>query len=90
MQRSYNFSIKTYVLGAKVSALWNKKAAKWVNGRKDLLNNIENAIDPNEKLVWFHCSSLGEFEQGRPVFERFKKEHPEYKLLLTFFLSFRI
>lgn len=85
MQRSYNFSIKTYVLGAKITALWNKKAAKWVNGRKGLLEKIEATVNPNDKIVWFHCSSLGEFEQGRSVFERFKKEHPDHKLLITFF-----
>lgn len=85
MQRSYNFSIKTYVLGAKISALWNKKAAKWVNGRKGLLDKIEDTVNPNDKIIWFHCSSLGEFEQGRPVLERCKQDYPDYKILLTFF-----
>ena len=42
-------------------------------------------IDRNAKYIWFHASSLGEFEQGRPMIEKIKAEHPEYKVLLTFF-----
>ncbi len=74
-----------YVLGARLTAMWNKKAAKWVEGRKDLLERIESTIDKNADIAWFHCASLGEFEQGRPVLEQFKKDYPNYKILLTFF-----
>lgn len=74
-----------YVLGAKLTALWNKKAAKWVEGRKGLLEKIKSTVDKNADIAWFHCSSLGEFEQGRPVLEQFKKDYPKYKILLTFF-----
>jgi len=84
MQGSYNFSIKMYLLGARISSLWNSKARKWVGGRKSLLSEIEAQVK-GDKIAWFHCSSLGEFEQGRPVLEGFKQKHPDYKMLLTFF-----
>lgn len=74
-----------YVLGAKLTALWNKKAAKWVEGRKGLLEKIESTVDKTANIAWFHCASLGEFEQGRPVLEQFRKDYPDYKILLTFF-----
>lgn len=46
---------------------------------------LREKIDRNAKYIWFHASSLGEFEQGRPMIEKIKAEHPEYKVLLTFF-----
>ena len=46
---------------------------------------LREKIDRNAKYIWFHASSLGEFEQGRPMMEKIKAEHPEYKILLTFF-----
>ena len=47
---------------------------------------LREKIDRNAKYIWFHASSLGEFEQGRPMIEKIKAEHPEYKVLLTSFL----
>ena len=81
----YRFFIRLYVLAIQLVALFNGKARKWVMGRKNLLNTVAHSIKNNEKKVWFHTSSLGEFEQARPVMERFKKEFPEYKIVLTFF-----
>ncbi len=69
----------------RIAAFFNPKAKQWVDGRKNLLPKIEEAIKGEENLVWFHSASLGEFEQGRPVIEKFKEEHPEYKIVLTFF-----
>lgn len=46
---------------------------------------LREKIDRNAKYIWFHASSLGEFEQGRPMMEKIKAEHPDYKILLTFF-----
>lgn len=68
------------------AAAFNPKAKKWVDGRKNLFQALENQLSGNEKPVaWFHCASLGEFEQGRTVLEAFRREFPGYKILLTFF-----
>jgi len=69
----------------KVIALFHKKIGLFVNGRKDVFELLENSISKNDKVAWFHCASLGEFEQGRPVMEGLKKTDPEYKIVLTFF-----
>ena len=81
----YNLSIQFYVLIVRIAAFFNPKAKQWVDGRKNLLPKIAEAVKGEENLVWFHSASLGEFEQGRPVIEKFKEEHPEYKIVLTFF-----
>lgn len=71
---------------AKLTALFNDKARAFVNGRKDLFPRMIAAFrDQQEKVIWFHCASLGEFEQGRPVIERLKSSLPDHKILLTFF-----
>ncbi len=56
-----------------------------VNGRKNTFSKLENAINPQDKIFWFHCASLGEYEQGLPVFEALKANHPDYKIVLSFF-----
>lgn len=56
-----------------------------MNGRKDIFSRLRQAIPENQPLIWIHCASLGEFEQGRPIMERLKMDYPGYKLLLTFF-----
>lgn len=82
----YNLSIYLYVFVLKVASLFNDKARLWVDGRRDILKRMEDAMRENKQPVaWFHCASLGEFEQGRPLIEKFKATHPEYKVLLTFF-----
>jgi 3-deoxy-D-manno-octulosonic-acid transferase len=81
----YLLGIKVYFLLMKFAALFNPKANLWIEGRKGLLKRIKNEIGINEKIAWFHCASLGEFEQGRPVIENFKEKHTDYKILLTFF-----
>ncbi len=77
----YDTALQTYQMGARVAALFSPKARKWVDGRKaqDL-----SSLNLN-KPIWIHCSSLGEFEQGRPIIERIKQQHPEQQILLTFF-----
>ncbi len=85
MQQLYSFCIFIYGLFIRLSALFHPKAAAWINGRKHLFNELEKACIGNDRWVWFHCASLGEFEQGRPVIEAFRAQHKEYKLLLTFF-----
>ncbi|TAH25140.1 MAG: 3-deoxy-D-manno-octulosonic acid transferase [Cytophagales bacterium] len=70
----------------KVFATFHPKAKLWVEGRNGLLNQLNQYFQNNNSPVaWFHCASLGEFEQARPVIESFKTEFTEYKILLTFF-----
>jgi 3-deoxy-D-manno-octulosonic-acid transferase len=81
----YNIFLLGYQAGIRLVALFNPKARKWVNGRKNIFQNLQAAVAASSKIIWFHCSSLGEFEQGRPVLEKIKLLYPEHKILLTFF-----
>lgn len=86
MRLLYSIGIVLYSLGIRIAAIGNHKAKLWVSGRKNLFSNLRTALSKDaRKVIWFHCASLGEFEQGRPLIERIKKQHPEYKILLTFF-----
>ena len=88
MSLIYSIFIHLYTLSARIAAWFNPKAKMWVDGRKDLFLGLEDALkkDKNErKIAWFHCASLGEFEQGRPVLEAFHKKYPGHRILLTFF-----
>lgn len=75
--------IVTFIL--KPISFFNTKIALGVNGRKNTFKKIEAAIKPTDKTMWFHCSSLGEYEQGLPVFKEAKKIFPNHKVILTFF-----
>lgn len=82
----YNIFIKLYPIGATIISPFNEKAAFWIKGRKNIFNKISKAIADDTSLkIWMHCSSLGEFEQGRPLLEKFRQLYPSYKLVLTFF-----
>jgi 3-deoxy-D-manno-octulosonic-acid transferase len=81
----YNFLIRLYVLGIRLASLWNAKAKQWINGREKLFEKLEKKINNSDKLVWFHCASAGEFEQGKPVIEVLKKAYPSYRVLVSFF-----
>lgn len=81
----YNLFIRLYALGIRIASLWNPKAKEWVNGRKNLFEELEQKINPGDKVVWFHCASAGEFEQGKPVIEELKKNYPSHKVLVSFF-----
>ena len=85
MRLLYNLFVWLYPLAARVLSIKNTKAKQWINGRKSILRNISQAIHPEDNIIWFHCASLGEFEQGRPLIEYLKKQQPDYKILLTFF-----
>lgn len=63
----------------------HSKARKLVHGEREAMATLKAKLDPNSEYVWFHAASVGEFEQGRPIIEKIKKEHPELKILLTFF-----
>lgn len=85
MRFIYNLFIFAYRLSIGIAAIFNVKASLWVKGRKSVFKKITDAVNPGEKIIWFHCASLGEFEQGRPIIERIKSSHPEIKIFLTFF-----
>lgn len=85
MRLFYNFFIWIYNLLISIASLFNPKAKQWVKGRRDIFKRIEKSINKNDKIIWFHAASLGEFEQGRPLIEKIKNKKPEYKIFLTFF-----
>ncbi len=68
-----------------LSGLFSTKMKQFVTGRKQVFETLEENIAPSDKTIWFHCASLGEYEQGLPVMEAVKKEYPDHKLLVTFF-----
>ena len=83
----YNLGIHAFKLGLQLASPFNPKAKLWVEGRKNWEENLKSKVASLqlEQAVWFHCASLGEFEQGRPVIEKLKKEVPQQKVVLTFF-----
>jgi 3-deoxy-D-manno-octulosonic-acid transferase len=81
----YNISIAFYYFIIRIVSPFNSKAKLWLQGRRGLWERLRIISETNGKVIWIHCSSLGEFEQGRPVIERIKSEMPEVKIFLTFF-----
>lgn len=81
----YNIFIQLYLLGIRIASLWNKKAKQWIDGRKNLFEELEQKIKQGDKIIWLHCASAGEFEQGKPVMEELKTIYPSHKILVSFF-----
>ena len=82
----YNIGIRLYSFAIGIAAFFNPKAKLWREGRKKQFVRLQKALEGNQApVIWFHTSSLGEFEQGRPVIEHLKANHPEFKIMLTFF-----
>ncbi len=81
----YKIGIFFFSLAVRFASLFNEKAKLFVRGRKNWKTNLQNQVEKDARYIWFHCASLGEFEQGRPVIEEIKKQFPEYKIALTFF-----
>ena len=88
----YNLFLFLYSLGARLISPWNPKARLWLAGRKNIFERLSRQIRENKvtltgksPLVWIHCASLGEFEQGRPVLEGLRSAYPEIRILITFF-----
>lgn len=82
----YNFGIAAYTAAIKAVAPWKPKARKWVEGRRGIFERLQATVGASDKpVVWIHASSLGEFEQGRPVIEAIHEHYPQYRVLLTFF-----
>ena len=85
MRLIYNISIWLYVVTIRIASLYNLKAKKWVKGRENIFSELEAVVRNQKNIVWFHCASLGEFEQGKPIIEAYKLNHPTHQILLTFF-----
>jgi len=81
----YTIGIQLHIIVIHIAALFNAKAKLWVKGRKAIFQKLTEAIKENQDIVWFHCASLGEFEQGKPIIEGYKLKYPNHKILLTFF-----
>ena len=81
----YNLGIFLYLIGVAIASHFNEKVRKMWRGERDAIRVLKEKVDPNAQYVWFHAASLGEFEQGRPLMEQLRREHPDYKILLTFF-----
>lgn len=86
MRALYSLNIFFYGVAIRIASLFNTKARLWIRGRKNLFAELEIKIkSSSQPIAWFHCASLGEFEQGRPLLEEFKKRNPTYRILLSFF-----
>ena len=81
----YNLGIYLYLIGVAITSLFSDKVRKMWKGERNAVRVLKEKVDPKAQYVWFHAASLGEFEQGRPLMEQLRREHPEYKILLTFF-----
>lgn len=81
----YNIVIYFVLWGIAIASLFNEKVRKMWRGEREAFRILKQKVDPNAKYIWFHAASLGEFEQGRPLMERIRKDNPQYKILLTFY-----
>ena len=81
----YSFGIEIILLFVRVLALFSKKTAHFLKVRANSLETIQSKISVNDQVLWFHCASLGEFEQARPLIESCKKDFPNHRIALTFF-----
>ncbi|MBQ0769069.1 MAG: 3-deoxy-D-manno-octulosonic acid transferase [Bizionia sp.] len=81
------YSISIYLLSfvLKCIAPFNKKIRQGVTGRKQTFLKLETALSASDKTLWFHCASLGEYEQGLPVFKALRADFPDHKIVLSFF-----
>lgn len=81
----YNLIIYFVLLGIMIASLFSKKVKMMWKGEREAFRMLKDKVDPSAKYVWFHAASLGEFEQGRPLMERIRRDYPQYKILLTFY-----
>ena len=86
MRLFYNLFIFIYQGAIKTATFFgNEKAKLWVEGRKNVFREIKSVLGKDDNIIWVHCASLGEFEQGRPLIETISRKYKDYKILLTFF-----
>ena len=81
----YHFFIRLLIFGMRIGSLFNTKIKKGWEGRKETLSKIKEKISKNDKVIWLHSASLGEYEQGLPVLEKLKEKYPNHKILISFF-----
>ncbi|GAA4894195.1 glycosyltransferase N-terminal domain-containing protein [Flaviramulus aquimarinus] len=81
----YNIGIYLTLVVLKCAALFNKKIKSGVVGRKNTFRVLENKLEKDDKTLWFHCASLGEYEQGLPVFKKLRAHYSKHKIVLSFF-----
>ena len=83
----YNFSLRLYNLALWIASMFNARAKAWIQGRKSWKEDLVSKVREfgNAETVWFHCASLGEFEQGRPLIEELLERFPKYKIIVSFF-----
>ncbi|HBG24873.1 MAG TPA: 3-deoxy-D-manno-octulosonic acid transferase [Rikenellaceae bacterium] len=85
----YHISISLYLFASGIMGIFSRKAALFYAGRKSLLSHIEDEMgysqDSDRETVWFHCASVGEFEQARPIIELLRERFPLYRIVITFF-----
>lgn len=85
MRILYDIGIRTYWLIIWIVSPWNRKASLWLKGRRNWYGKIRKAFQAADRVIWFHCASLGEFEQGRPVIEACRERFSGHRIFLTFF-----
>lgn len=85
MQLIYRTATAIYFLGIRIAAIFNSKAAKMISGRKQTRKDLLELPENSEPCIWFHCASLGEFEQGRPLMELFRKHDKNKRIVISFF-----
>ncbi len=85
LQVFYNIGVWLFAGSVQIAALFNQKARLFAQGRKQQFKRLQKIIPAETPIAWFHCASLGEFEQGRPVMEAYRQKYPDHKILLSFF-----
>lgn len=87
MRVFYTIGIYFYTFFIKIASISNPKAKKWIDGRTGLFDSLQDfrCSYPDDKIIWFHCASLGEFEQGRALIEKIRDKQNDYKIVLSFF-----
>ena len=81
----YHIFLGLFRLSIWLAAPFHRKARQWIRGRRGVLDYLAQNITADDKVIWMHCASLGEFEQGRPLLESLRSQYPRYRILLTFF-----
>lgn len=84
MRWIYSLGVRGYSFLIRLASLWNPKAKRWMQGRKMVWEHLDNWQRTDKPFYWFHCASLGEFEQGRPLIEALKNQG-ECQIVVTFF-----
>ena len=85
----YSFGVEILLAFFRFVSIFSKKIKIFLRTRKDILETLAQNINVGDQVLWFHCASLGEFEQARPLIEGCKNKYPDYKIVLTFFSSSR-